>query len=94
MLTQTNHDLPVVSTACEIWYEGPGCQHLRKESISKDSPAKFYALLIIDDEVVRDVYGRVDVIDATGKMEHKNYNRPCLAWPLFHVDQSKLLPFT
>ena len=32
----------------EMWYEAPGCQHVRSENVSDDEEAAFYANFIID----------------------------------------------
>lgn len=46
-----------------IFYEGPGCHHVRSENNTQER-ASFVAVLIIDDEVVKEGYHKIFVLDA------------------------------
>lgn len=64
-LNQMNQDEPKVYHAGESWYEAPGCHHVRAENVSDTKEAKFYAVLIIKDEVIeRDGYESLVLLDA------------------------------
>ena len=48
----------------DFWYEAPGCHHQRSENVSATERAKFYAILIVDDEVIKDGnYAGILVLD-------------------------------
>lgn len=51
----------------EFWYEGPGCHHRRSENPSATENAKFYAILIVDNETLGgesgEEYGNIFVLD-------------------------------
>ncbi|KAK2745418.1 hypothetical protein FQN57_003761 [Myotisia sp. PD_48] len=64
VLNQMNCDEPIVSTKGDIWYEAPGCHHVRSENQSLVEKAKFFAILIVDDVVVKDGYQNIFVLDA------------------------------
>ncbi|KAJ4288060.1 hypothetical protein N0V90_012077 [Kalmusia sp. IMI 367209] len=61
-LNQMNSNEPIVSNVGDYWYEAPGCHHQRSECIG-DNKAKFFVILIVDDEVVKDGYGGIFVLD-------------------------------
>ncbi|KAL3469285.1 hypothetical protein BJX99DRAFT_252110 [Aspergillus californicus] len=63
VLNQMNDEEPIVSKKGEIWYEGPGCHHVRSENIGPEKVA-FLAVLVVDDEVVKDGYHNILVLDA------------------------------
>lgn len=63
VLNQMNDDDPVSSSQGEIFYEGPGCHHVRSENNTQER-ASFVAVLIIDDEVVKEGYHKIFVLDA------------------------------
>lgn len=64
VLNQMNHDEPIVSQKGDMWYEAPGCHHVRSENIGGSEKAKFLAVLIVDDEVIKDGFHRIVVLDA------------------------------
>lgn len=64
LLNQMNCEEPVISKPGELWYEAPGCHHVRAENHSKTERAKFMAVLIVDDEVIKDSVGNIFVLDA------------------------------
>lgn len=47
----------------EMWYEAPGCHHVQGENVSSSKDASFFAVLIVDDEVVQNGYEGLVVID-------------------------------
>ncbi|CAG5157180.1 uncharacterized protein ALTATR162_LOCUS4972 [Alternaria atra] len=59
----------------EFWYEGPGCHHQRSENPSLTETAKFYAILIVDDETLGgktgEEYGNIFVLDKEVEMGEK-----------------------
>ena len=63
VLNQMNCDEPLISTKGEMWYEAPGCHHVRSENIGSEN-AKFIAVLIIDDEVIKDGLHNIVLLDA------------------------------
>lgn len=63
VLNQMNSDDPITSSQGEIFYEGPGCHHVRSENNTGEKAA-FVAVLIIDDEAVKDGYQNIFVLDA------------------------------
>ncbi|KAK2754220.1 hypothetical protein FQN54_007099 [Arachnomyces sp. PD_36] len=72
LVNQMNSDEPTVSSPGEFWYEGPGCHHVRAENVSKTERAKFLAVLVVDDETIKDGFGGVFVLDAEKEeMENK-----------------------
>lgn len=63
-LNQMNCDEPFESSRGDSFYEPPGCHHVRSENLSKTEEAKFSAVFVIDDEVVKDGYEKLRVLDA------------------------------
>ena len=66
-LNQMNCDEPHVYVEGDTWYEAPGCHHIRSENACKtpDEEATFYAVLVIDDEVIeKEGYAGLAVLDA------------------------------
>lgn len=63
-LNQMNCDEPKVYSGNEGFFEAPGCHHVRSENVSTEEVAKFVAVMVVDDEVVEDGYGRLVVLDA------------------------------
>ncbi|KAK7180790.1 hypothetical protein DPSP01_009258 [Paraphaeosphaeria sporulosa] len=61
-LNQMNGNEPITSSVGEFWYEAPGCHHQRSECVG-DRKAKFFVTMIVDDEVIKDGYGSVFVLD-------------------------------
>ncbi|KAF2442352.1 hypothetical protein P171DRAFT_523181 [Karstenula rhodostoma CBS 690.94] len=53
---------PITSSVGEFWYEAPGCHHQRSEN-DGDKKANFFVTMIVDDEVIKDGYGSVFVLD-------------------------------
>lgn len=64
VLNQMNDDEPIVSQKGDMWYEAPGCHHVRSENLKGSEKAKFLAVLIVDDEVIKDGFHRIVVLDA------------------------------
>lgn len=64
VLNQMNYDEPIVSQKGDMWYEAPGCHHVRSENLRNSEKAKFLAVLIVDDEVIKDGFHRIVVLDA------------------------------
>lgn len=58
-----NDNDPIISSPGEIFYEAPGCHHVRSENNTQERGA-FVAVLIIDDEVVEKGYENIFVLDA------------------------------
>ncbi|KAL5335516.1 hypothetical protein BJX70DRAFT_374932 [Aspergillus crustosus] len=64
VLNQMNESDPIVTSAGEIFYEAPGCHHVRSENNTGER-AGFVVVLVVDDEVVADGdYRRLVVLDA------------------------------
>lgn len=66
-LNQMNRDEAVVYKEGETWYEAPGCHHVRSENVSEGEgeEASFYAVFVVDDEVIeRGGYAGLVVLDA------------------------------
>jgi quercetin dioxygenase-like cupin family protein len=63
-LNQMNSEEPFISTVGEVFYEAPGCHHVRCENYSATEEAKIYVVIVIDEDVVKDGYGAVSVLDA------------------------------
>lgn len=61
-LNQMNSTEPVEYSVGDFWYEAPGCHHQRSECVG-DVNAKFFVVLIVDDEVIKDGYGGIFVLD-------------------------------
>ena len=57
-----NGNEPVVSNVGDFWYEAPGCHHQRSECVG-DKKSKFFVTMIVDDEVIKDGFGNVFVLD-------------------------------
>ena len=66
-----NNEQPEIAKPGECWYEAPGCHHVRGENASKTETASFFAVLIVDDDVVKDGYEGVVVIDEEVKKSAK-----------------------
>lgn len=64
---QMNSDEPKIAKAGECWYEAPGCHHVMGENASKTETASFFAVIIVDDEVVQDGYEGLVVVDEAVK---------------------------
>ncbi|CAF9932914.1 MAG: hypothetical protein HETSPECPRED_008484 [Heterodermia speciosa] len=68
-LNQMNCDEPTVYREGESFYEAPGCHHVRSENVCEGpaEEASFYAVFIVDDEVVEKYgYEGLVVMDADG----------------------------
>jgi quercetin dioxygenase-like cupin family protein len=61
-LNQMNGNEPIVSNVGDFWYEAPGCHHQRSECVG-DKKSKFFVTMIVDDEVIKDGFGNVFVLD-------------------------------
>ncbi|KAL4879881.1 hypothetical protein BJY04DRAFT_219687 [Aspergillus karnatakaensis] len=71
VLNQMNQSDPVVTGAGDIFYEAPGCHHVRSENNTSEK-ASFIAVLVVDDEVVADGnYHRLVVLDAQREEEER-----------------------
>ncbi|MCJ1461333.1 hypothetical protein MMC28_011715, partial [Mycoblastus sanguinarius] len=73
-LNQMNCSKPFISSVGESFYEAPGCHHVRSENTSKTENAKFSVVMIVDDEVVKDGYEMLAVLDA--EVEEKRQAEP------------------
>jgi hypothetical protein len=66
-----NDNAPVVHGVGDFWYEAPGCHHRRSENVGAGN-ARFFAVMVVDDETVKDGYESVFVLDKeveeSGKM--------------------------
>ena len=47
-----NDDEPAIYGEGEVFYESPGCHHVRGENVSETEEASFYAVFVVDDEVL------------------------------------------
>lgn len=74
VLNQMNCGEPEIAKSGQCWYEAPGCHHVRGENASKTKSANFFAVLIVDDEVVQDGYDGVVVIDEEVKQAAQEAN--------------------
>ncbi|KAL3466915.1 hypothetical protein BJX64DRAFT_274267 [Aspergillus heterothallicus] len=63
VMNQMNCGEPEIAKKGEFWYEAPGCHHERSEN-NTEAYAEFFAVLVVDDEVVKDGYHNIFVIDA------------------------------
>ncbi|KAL4912980.1 hypothetical protein BDW62DRAFT_214583 [Aspergillus aurantiobrunneus] len=63
VLNQMNEDDPIVTTKGDVFYESPGCHHVRCENNTQEKAA-FIAVLVVDDEAVKDGYHNIFVLDA------------------------------
>ncbi|KAL2871655.1 cupin domain-containing protein [Aspergillus lucknowensis] len=63
VLNQMNNQEPSISKRGEFWYEAPGCHHQRSENNTQEN-AEFIAVLVVDDETVKDGYHSIFVLDA------------------------------
>ncbi|ORY04691.1 hypothetical protein BCR34DRAFT_591156 [Clohesyomyces aquaticus] len=63
-INQMNCEDPITCGPGSFWYEAPGCHHVRSENESKEVGAKFLAVLIVDEETVKDGYHGILVLDA------------------------------
>lgn len=64
VLNQMDCDEPIISKKGDMWYEAPGCHHVRSENVGGLEKAKFLAILIVDDEVIKDGFHTIVVLDA------------------------------
>ncbi|CAN6675136.1 hypothetical protein TRVA0_095S00122 [Trichomonascus vanleenenianus] len=64
LLNQMNSDEPVITKAGDLWYEAPGCHHVRGENHSTTEKASFFAVFIVDQEVLKDDIRNIFVLDA------------------------------
>ena len=82
-VNQMNADPAGTYAAGETWFEGPGCHHVRSENVSgedggggKGQDAKFYAVIIVDDEVLeKNGVEGVFVLDAAVEEEKQKGER-------------------
>ncbi|KAH8726919.1 hypothetical protein GQ44DRAFT_725684 [Phaeosphaeriaceae sp. PMI808] len=51
-INQMNADPPQAYGPGDFWFEGPGCHHRVSENASATERAKFFAILIVDDDVI------------------------------------------
>ncbi|EME85922.1 uncharacterized protein MYCFIDRAFT_40169, partial [Pseudocercospora fijiensis CIRAD86] len=63
VLNQMNSSAPFEVKKGGMWYEAPGCHHVRGENASKTEKASFFAVFVVDDEVVKNGYEGLLVID-------------------------------
>lgn len=63
VLNEMNCDDPIISKKGDVWYEAPGCHHVRSENNGSEK-AKFLAVLVIDEEVIKDGFHNILVLDA------------------------------
>ncbi|KAH7402876.1 hypothetical protein BKA66DRAFT_12683 [Pyrenochaeta sp. MPI-SDFR-AT-0127] len=74
-LNQMNSAAPQTYGPGEFWYEGPGCHHQRSENPSTTERAKFFAVLIVDDETLGgkggEEFGNIFVLDKEVEMGEK-----------------------
>lgn len=71
-LQQMNDDEPCVYREGESFYEAPGCHHVRSENVceSPTEETSFYAVFVIDDEVIeKEGYEGLVVMDADAEPE-------------------------
>ncbi|KAF2786299.1 hypothetical protein K505DRAFT_318668 [Melanomma pulvis-pyrius CBS 109.77] len=63
-VNQMNGNPPQTYGPGDFWYEAPGCHHQRSENVEGGGEAKFFAVLIVDDETVEGGnWGNVLVLD-------------------------------
>ncbi|KIW21075.1 hypothetical protein PV08_01654 [Exophiala spinifera] len=62
-LSGMNGNPPVVYEVGQSFMELPGCHHTVAENNSRENPATFTAVFIVDTDVVEDGYGRLTVLD-------------------------------
>ncbi|KAF2818769.1 hypothetical protein CC86DRAFT_375626 [Ophiobolus disseminans] len=66
-LNQMNGAPPQLFGPGDFWFEGPGCHHQRSENPSASENAKFYAVMIVDDEIIGgkggEDFGAIFVLD-------------------------------
>ncbi|KAL8791987.1 MAG: hypothetical protein Q9195_005405 [Heterodermia aff. obscurata] len=72
-LNQMNCDEPIVVREGEMFYEAPGCHHVRSENVCETATeeASFYAVFIVDDEVV-EKYGYQGLVVMDAEAEEKD----------------------
>ncbi|KAL4758344.1 cupin domain-containing protein [Aspergillus foveolatus] len=63
VLNQMNEDNPILTSKGEVFYESPGCHHVLCENNTQEK-VSFIVVLIVDDEVVKDGYESLVVLDA------------------------------
>ncbi|KXT15892.1 hypothetical protein AC579_5537 [Pseudocercospora musae] len=63
VLNQVNSSVPFEVTKGGMWYEAPGCHRVRGENASETEQASFFAVFVVDDEVVKDGYDGLVVVD-------------------------------
>ncbi|OAL52723.1 hypothetical protein IQ07DRAFT_642388 [Pyrenochaeta sp. DS3sAY3a] len=63
----------------DFWYEGPGCHHRLSENASQSEEARFWAVLIVDDEVIGgrggEEYGELVVLDKEVEVGERGASR-------------------
>ncbi|KAL4900135.1 hypothetical protein BDW74DRAFT_183089 [Aspergillus multicolor] len=70
VLNQMNEDDPTLTSKGDVFYESPGCHHVRSENVT-DGKAEFIAVLVVDDEVVKNGYHNIFVLDAEAEAQGK-----------------------
>ena len=63
VLNQMNESEPFISKPGNIWYEAPGCHHVRSENVGEGDEVRFFAVFVVDDEIVKDGYEGLVVVD-------------------------------
>lgn len=61
-LNQMNGNESVVHNVGDFWYEAPGCHHQKSENVGTGD-ASFFAVLVVDDEIIKDGFGNIFVLD-------------------------------
>ena len=76
MLNQMNSDEPRLCGEGESFYESPQCHHFRGENASETEEASFYAVFVVDDDVVeKKGFEGLLVLDAAAEEERKEGER-------------------
>ena len=72
MLNQMNDNEPRIYREGESFYESPTCHHQRGENASEQEEASFYAVFVVDDEVLeKKGFEGLLVVDAAAEEERK-----------------------
>lgn len=67
-----NCDEPRIYGEGESFFEAPGCHHVRGENASETEEASFYAVFVVDDEVIeKKRYEGLAIVDAAAEEERK-----------------------
>lgn len=69
ILNQMNDDTPFIVRPGETWFEGPGCHHVRGENASDSASASFYAVFVVDDEIIKDGYENLLIVNESVRAE-------------------------